>query len=101
MVTHGQFTEGSDLRGILEACSLATVRVGAVVDANQIKRARYCVQFTLSSLYRILVDAVKTDGSTLYPRMWLEQKSLLSCMVPYWSLLINLQIEILVFVRSV
>ena len=67
LVTHGQFIEGSGLREILDACLLVTIGVGAVVDVNQIKRARYCVQVTLCSLYRKLVDAVKADGSTLDP----------------------------------
>ena len=102
LVTHGQVMEGSGLREILEACSLATIGVGTgVVDVNQIKRARYCVQVTLCSLYRKLVHAVKSDGSTLDPWKWLEEKSLSSSMAHYWSLVINLQIEILVFVRSV
>ena len=101
LVTHGQFIEGSGLREILDACLLVTIGVGAVVDVNQIKRARYCVQVTLCSLYRKLVDAVKADGSTLDPWKWLEEKSLSSSMAHYWSLVINLQIEILVFVRSI
>ena len=33
--------------------------------------------------------------------MWLEEKSLSSSIAHYWSLLINLQIEILVFVCSI
>ena len=78
LVTHGQFIEGSGLREILETCSLATVEVGAVVDVNQIKRARYCVQVTLCPLYRKLVDEVKANGVTLDPWKWLEQKSLSS-----------------------
>ena len=65
VVTHRQFIEGSSLREILEACSLATIEVGAVVDVNQIKQPRYCVQVTLCSLYRKLVDAVEADRSTL------------------------------------
>ena len=65
LVIHGQFIKGSALREILEACSLATIGVGTLVDVNEIKRARYCVQVTLCSLYRKLVDAVKADGSTL------------------------------------
>ena len=101
LVTHGQFIEGSGLREILEVCSLASIGVGAAVDFNQIKRARYCVQVTLCSLYQKLVDAVRADGSTLDPWKWLEEKSLSSSMAHYWSLVINLQIEILVFVRSV
>ena len=72
-----------------------------MVDVNQIKRTRYCVQVTLCSLYQELVDTVKADGSTLDPWKWLEEKSLSSSMAHYWSLVINLQIEILVFVRSI
>ena len=86
LVTHGQFIEVRGLREILDACSLATIGVGAVVDFNQIKRARYCVQVTLCSLYRKLVDAVKADGSTLDPWKWLEEKSLSSSMADYWRL---------------
>ena len=86
LVTHGQFIEGSGLREILEVCSLASIGVGAAVDFNQIKRARYCVQVTLCSLYRKLVDAVKADGSTLDPWKWLEEKSLSSSMADYWRL---------------
>ena len=48
-----------------------------------------------------MADPVKADGSTLDPWKWLEEKSLSSSMAHYWSLVINLQIEILVFVRSV
>ena len=80
LVTHGQFIEVRGLREILDACSLATIGVGAVVDFNQIKRARYYVQVTLCSLYRVLVDAVRTDGSTLDLWKWLEEKLLSSSM---------------------
>ena len=101
MVTHEQFINGSGLRELLQTCSLPTIGLGVVVDVNQIKRTRYCVQFTFCSLYRKLVDAVKADGSTLEPWKWLEEILLSSSMAHYWSLVINLQIEILVFVRSI
>ena len=52
-----------------------------MVDFNQIKRARYCEQVTLRSLYRKLVDAVKADGSAL--------ESLSSSMADYWRRLGN------------
>ena len=58
LVTHGQLIAGSGLKEILESCSLATIGAGAVVDVNQIKRARYCVQVALCSLHRKLVEAV-------------------------------------------
>ena len=101
VVTHGQFIDGSGLRKILETCSLATIEEGTVVDVNQIKRARYFAQVTLCSLYRKLVNVVKANGSTLDSWMWLEEKLLSGSVVHYWSLVINLQIQILVFVRSI
>ena len=52
------------------------------------------------SLYRKLVDVVKADGSNLDSWKWLEEKSLSSSIPHYWSLVINPQIEILVFIRS-
>ena len=73
LVTHGQFIEESGLRKILEVCSLATIGIGTLFDFNQIKWARYCVQVTLCSLYRKLVDAVRASGSTLDPWKWLEK----------------------------
>ena len=72
-----------------------------MVGINQIKQALYCVQVTLCSLYQKLIDAVKADGPTLDLWKWLEEKLLLSSMTHYLSLVINLQIEILVFVCSI
>ena len=48
-----------------------------------------------------MVDAAKADGSTHDPWKWLEEKSSSSSMAHHWSLVINLQIEILVSVRSI
>ena len=101
LVIHGQFVQDSGLKDILGTCSLATIGVGAVVDVNQIKRARYCVQVTLCALYRKLVDAAKKEDTALTPIQWLNNKSSSSGMCYYWSLVIDLQIEILAFVRSI
>ena len=48
-----------------------------------------------------MVDVVKVDSSNLDSRKWLEEKSLSSSMPHYWSSVINPQIKILVFVRSI
>ena len=48
-----------------------------------------------------MVDAVRASGSTLDPWKWLEKKLLSGSISHYWSLIINLQIEILVFVSSI
>ena len=81
-------------------CSFATIGVSVVVDVIQIKRARYCIQVVLCVLYQKLCVAVKKDESPLHPLQWLEEKSKTSGMCYFWRMVINLQIEILIFVRS-
>ena len=92
---------GSGLKENLDTCSLSTIGVGAVVDVNQINRARYCVQVTLCALYRKLIDAVNKTGSSLDPWKWMEEKSSSGDMVFYLRLVMNLQLEILIFVRAI
>ena len=101
LVIHGQLIQNSGLKEILESCSLATIGAGAVVDVNQIKRARYCLQVTVCALHRKLVDAIQKECSILEPSQWLQEKSVSNGMCFYWSLVLNLQVEILVFVRSI
>ena len=86
LVIHGQLIHGS---------GLPEVNV-----QNQIKRGRYCIQVVLCALYQKLCDAVKKDESPLHPLQWLEEKSKTSGMCYFWRMVINLQIEILIFVRS-
>ena len=61
LVIHGQLIHGSGLPEVLSQCSLATIGVSVVVDVNQIKRARYCIQVVLCALYQKLCVAVKKD----------------------------------------
>ena len=101
LIPHGQLITGSGLRELLDSCSLSTKEQGTVVDVNQIKRARYCVQVSLCSLYQKLIDAVRNERSSLDPWKWLQEKSSSNYMCYYWSLVINLLLEILIFVRSI
>lgn len=67
LIVQDQFVDGSGFKGILEACSVATIDVSAAVDVNQIKRSLYCAQVLLCSLYRKLAEAAKTGNSLLEP----------------------------------
>ena len=60
---------------IIEKCPLATIEAGAVVDVNHIKRARYCMQVTLNSLYLNSVDAVKNEKAELSFITWIQEKA--------------------------
>ena len=101
LVVHHQLVDGNDLKEILETCSLATIGVSAVVDINQIKRAFYCVLVVLCSLYCKLVEAAKISNSLLEPCDWLCEKAKSSTMCFYWKMVIDLEVQICIFVRSI
>ena len=85
----------------MKSLSLSTIGTDNAVDANQIKRARYCIQVCLCALYKKLKDAAMTSGTSLTPLDWLEERSKSSEMCFYWKMVLQLQMEILVFIRSV
>ena len=58
LIMHGQLIDGSGLAKILNLSSLSTIGTKDVVDANHIKRARYCLQVSLCALYMKLKEAV-------------------------------------------
>ena len=101
LVVNGQLLDDSGLKEILETCSLVTIGVSAVVGLNQIKHALYCVQVVLCSLYRKLVEAAKTDNLLLEPYEWLYEKAKSSTMCFYWKMVIDLEVQICIFVRSI
>ena len=66
-----------------------------------IKRARYTLQITWCSLFKLLRDAMPADAAELSPYDWLSQKSMESTSFLYWKLVIDLEMLILKYVRSI
>ena len=77
LIMHGEIIRGSGLECILEQQKLSTISIGtsSIVDANDIKRSRYCLQVSLCAIYRLLKDAHKKSESCLSPIKWLDEKS--------------------------
>ena len=100
LIMHGEIIKGSGLECILEQQKLSTIGT-SIVDANAIKRSRYCLQVSLCMIYRLLKDAHKKIESCLFPIKWLDEKSKSNQMCFYWKLIIDFQINILLFVRSI
>ena len=97
---HGQLIEGSGLLEILTENKFSMIGLSAVVDVNKIKRARYTLQITLCSLFKLLRDAMPDDIRELSPYDWLSQRSKESTSFLYWKLVIDLEMLILMYVRS-
>ena len=100
LVIHGQLIEGSGLLEILTENRFSMIGLSAVVDVNNIKRARYTLQITLCSLFKLLRDAMPDDIRELSPYDWLSQRSKESTSFLYWKLVIELEMLILMYVRS-
>ena len=75
MVIHGQLIEGSGLVQILTENQFSLLGISAVVDVNNVKRARYTLQTTLCALYIKLREAASVSETDLSPFDWLTQKS--------------------------
>ena len=77
------------------------IGLSAVVDVNNIKRARYTFQITLCSLFNQLGEAMPDNITDLSPYDWLSQKSKDSTSFLYWKYGIDLQVLILLYVPSI
>ena len=100
LVCHGQLILGSGLHEILKVNKFTLLGTSSIVDVNDIKRARYCLQVALCALYCKLCDAHQNAGSSLTRMEWLKLKSKESEMCLYWHLVLNTQLQILTFIRS-
>ena len=101
LIMHGEIIKGPGLECILEQQKLSTIGTSSIVDANDIKRSRYCLQVSLCAIYRLLKDEHKKSESCLSPIKWLDEKCKSNQMCFYWKLIIDFQINILLFVRSI
>ena len=101
LTIHGELVKGSGLYEVLNSNNLSIIGTGAVVNANHIKQARYCLQVSICSIYAKLTEARDKSGSKLSPIEWLKEQKSSNQMCFYWDIILNLQIEILIFIRSI
>ena len=98
---HGKLIKGSGLDSVLFHSDLSTQGTSAIVDVNDIKRARYCMQVSLTSIYGLLNKAYEESGSELQIFDWLEERAKSSEMCFYWKMILDYEILTLRFVRSI
>ena len=93
--------KGSGLLEILTENKFSMIQLSAAVDVNNIKRARYTLQITLCSLFNQRREAMPNNLTDLSSSDWLSQKSKDSTSFLYWKCVIDLQVLILLYVRSI
>ena len=100
LTIHRELIKGSGLYKILSNNILSIIGTGALVNANHIKQARYCLQVSLCAIYLKLTEAKDKSGSPLTPMEWLEERKIRSAMCYYWNLIFMLEMDILLYIRS-
>ena len=101
LLIHGELIKGHGLEAVLEKNNFSTKGTSAVVDATHIKRARYCLQVSLCVIYKLLKEAHIKSASNLSILDWLADASKNSEMCFYWKIIFEVQLGILIFVRSI
>ena len=74
LTIHGELNKGSGLYKVLSNSNLPIIGTGALLNANYIKQARYCLQVSLCALYIKLTDAKDKSNSSLTPTEWLQER---------------------------
>ena len=62
LTINGELIKDSGLENILSNIDMSIIRTGALVPANHIKQARYCLQIFLRALLLKLKDAKGKSG---------------------------------------
>ena len=98
---HGDLIKRSFLDSALAHTNLSTIGTSTIFDVNNIKRSRYCLQVGICVIYKLFKEAYADTQSNVSLFSWLEERSKIRQMACYWRLILNFQIQILIFVRSV
>ena len=86
----------------MQQCKLSVSGLGNTTQfASDIKQGRYGIQVAVCSIYYKLKEAHNNSGNGLDIRNWLELKSTDNPMIFYWKTILELELTILVFIRSI
>ena len=97
---HADIIRGSGLPEVLKISSLSITGTDAVININHLKRVRYCIQVIVCVIYKKMKEAYFKTKSILSLMQWLNEQSEKSSMSFTWVLIFNVEILILLFVRS-
>ena len=80
--------------------NLSIVGADSLVKVNNIKRARYYLQVGACVIYSKLKQAHMDSGSDELILLWLANKSKMNKICFYWKLILELTVDLLVFMLS-
>ena len=101
---YGELIKETGLLEILPQHNFSTIGTSGLstpADVTSIKRARYCLQVSLCALYIKLRQTVRAESLEISPLEWLDIRSSTSQMCFFWKMVMNFEINVLIFVRSI
>lgn len=101
LLVHGDLIRGSGLDSQFVNTKLSTEGTSTIVDVNDIKRSRYCLQVSVVVIYNLLKKAYLSSGSKLSILEWLDEEAKTSQMCFYWRMILNYELLVLLYVRSI
>ena len=102
LILNASLIKGTGLDKVMSLSGLSVIETQVLVNVNHIKQARYCLQVALCSIYNfLLVDAHKksSDRNTIFN--WLQLRSQESQMCFFWKVVLDIQVNVLIFIRSI
>ena len=100
LAIHGELIHGSGLYEILLKSNMYIIGILYLLTGSHVKKTRYCIEVVVSVIYLKLIEAHRSLSSDLEPNEWLEEVSKASPLCNYWKMILGLQLEILLYVRS-
>ena len=97
----GSLIKGSGLDKVMASCGLSIVGMDSLVSVNYIKRARYCIQVASCVMFSLLTSAYEKSSDKDPVLQWLRNQIEESEMFHYWYIIIDLMLNLLIFVRSI
>ena len=101
LTSHGLLIGGSGLEDILGDKQIETIGLQtADVDINHIHKGRYAIQLSSTAIFACL-KAAYTQSQSDNPLLdWANEMAKQNLMFRYWFIILNFQIDYLVFVKS-
>ena len=102
LVAHGNLIRGSGLEDLLADKQIETIGLqSAALDVNHIHRGRYVIQLLSVGIYACLKAAYTQSKSDMPIFERPNEIAKDNLMFIYWLMILNFQIDYLVFVKSI
>ena len=96
----GDIIRCSGLPEVLKISNLSITGADTVIKINRLKSVKCCIQVTVCTIFKKTKEAYLKEESRLPLIRWLDKRSTKGNMAFAWQLIFNVEVLLLLFVRS-